>query len=338
MEESSRKDFGYLFGGNVISELRRHYFLDDYCIIATERNKRPSDFIKLKQTHKSSQACPFCPGNELMTPPAIAVYTDQGKFSDGIVRIMDWKIRVFPNLYSAVSPISKKPIEEWFALPGYGYHEVIVDTPNHSDSPADFSTKHMKLVLDFYRERYINYRNEKDIYYISIFKNYGEAAGASLAHSHSQLVALSLIPPLITRELSAISSSASCPYCDIVEYEKASRRLIDQNENWIMISPFCSKAPYEIWILPKGHMPDLSYLNDNQLDDLASILIDALRNLRSLLEDPPYNYMLFQLQPNYHFNIRIQPVLAKIAGFEKGTNIYINPIPPEQAASELRNV
>jgi len=274
-----------------------------------------------------------------MTPSAVAVYTDHGTFSDGIGRIMDWKIRVFPNLYSAVSPISKKPIDEWLALPGYGSHEVIVDTPCHTDNPAEFSTKHMKLVLDVYRDRYIHYcKEEEDINYISIFKNHGEAAGASLAHSHSQLVALSLIPPLITRELSAILSSSSCPYCDIVEYEKASSRLIAQNRNWIVISPFFSKAPYEIWILSHRHISNLSCLNDDQLDDLASILNDALRKLRSLLNDPSYNYMFFQLPSNYHFNIRIQPVLTKIAGFEKGTNIYINPVPPEQASSELKNV
>jgi UDPglucose--hexose-1-phosphate uridylyltransferase len=272
-----------------------------------------------------------------MTPKAVAVYTDHGIFSDGENRIQDWRIRIFPNLYSVVAPISRKPIGEWVALPGYGFHEVIVDSPSHTDSPADFSTEHMKLVLGAYRERYIHYCTAEDINYISIFKNHGEAAGASLAHSHSQLVSLSLIPPLITREVSAILSSSFCPYCDIVEREITSCRLIAQNENWIMIAPFFSKVPYEIWFLPKGHISNLSHFNDNQLDDLASILNDALRKLRSLLDDPPYNYMFFQLPSNYHFNIRIHPVLSKIAGFEKGTNIYINSVPPEQASSQLKN-
>lgn len=271
-----------------------------------------------------------------MTPAALAVYTDNGLFYDCENRTSDWKIRVFPNLYSALTPTPKEPIAEWIALPGYGNHEVIVDSPLHEEKPADFSAEHMRLVFEVYRDRYANHCRRYGINYVSLFKNHGEAAGASLKHSHSQLIALPIIPSLIGRELSAVLSSDVCPYCDIVEREINSRRLIAQNQNWILIAPFFSKVPYEIWVLPKRHIGNLKNLDENQLDELARIMSDALRRLRSLLDDPPYNYMLFQLSSSYHFNIRIQPVLSDIAGFEKGTDIYINSVPPEQASAELR--
>ena len=228
------------------------------------------------------------------------------------------------------------PTGEWIALPGHGYHEVIVDSPDHWDSTADFSIDHMELILQVYRDRYSHYRYLSGISYISIFKNRGDAAGASLSHTHSQVIAIPILPPLIKKEMAAISSSSFCLYCNIVEREQASSRLITQNDNWILIAPFYSIAPYETWILPKNHISNLEDINEGQRKSLATILSDALRRIKSLLDDPPYNYMIFQLPFDYHLNIRIQPAISKIAGFERGTDIYINPVPPEQAAAELR--
>jgi UDPglucose--hexose-1-phosphate uridylyltransferase len=272
-----------------------------------------------------------------MTPAAVAVYTDRGIFSDGKERIRDWRIRIFPNLYAAVTTTPKPPTTDWVALSGYGSHEVLVDSPRHQDSPADFNLQQMLMMLNVYRDRYNYYRHMSGINYISLFKNHGAEAGASLSHTHSQLVALPIMPPLLIREMFVISSSSVCPYCSVVEREMNSNRLIIQNENWIQIAPFFSKAPYETWILPKGHISNLGAINNVQMEDLASIMSSALKSLRSLLNDPPYNYMLFQVPSIYHFNIRIQPVLSKTAGFERGTDIFINPMSPEQAAIEMRN-
>ncbi len=318
-------------------ELRRHYFLDEYCIIATERKKRPSDFRE-KTVAGDEAVCPFCPGNEEMTPPAVAVYTEHGVLSDGQERISGWQLRVFPNVFAAMVP-SPAPATttEWIALPGQGFHEVIVDSPLHKENPADFAQEHMEKLIQAYRDRYVHYCRNGLVKYVSIFKNWGKEAGASLSHSHSQLVTLPILPPLIKRELDAISRATHCPFCNIVEQEKESCRLIDENENWILIAPFYSQAPYETWILPKRHFANLQEMHDAEGKSLAALLKRALGSMRSLLNDPPYNFMIFQLPFSYHVNIRIHPALSKIAGFERSTGVYINSFAPEKAADELRH-
>jgi UDPglucose--hexose-1-phosphate uridylyltransferase len=271
-----------------------------------------------------------------MTPPAEAVYTDNGVLADGTERVRNWRSRVFPNLFAAMVPKPTPPTAEWIALPGHGFHEVIVDSPDHGIGPADFSKEQMERVLEVYRDRYSHYLRMQGVNYISIFKNWGDAAGASISHTHSQIIAVPIMPPLIKREITALSSASFCIYCNIVERETSSSRIITSNDSWVLIAPFYSQAPYETWILPKEHTSNLEAMNEEQLRDLGSILGEALRRLKSLLDDPPFNYMIFQLPSGYHLNIRIQPALTKIAGFERSTGIYINPVPPEQAATELR--
>jgi UDPglucose--hexose-1-phosphate uridylyltransferase len=317
-------------------ELRRHYFLDEYCIISAERKKRPSDFPATTAPGDET-VCPFCPGNEEMTPPAVAVYTEHGILSDGQERISGWKLRVFPNVFAAMVP-SPAPATttEWIALPGQGFHEVIVDSFLHKENPADFAKEHMEKLIQVYRDRYVHYCRNSLVKYVSIFKNWGKEAGASLSHSHSQLVTLPILPPLIKRELDAISRATHCPFCNIVAQEKQSCRLIDENEDWILIAPFYSQAPYETWILPKRHFANLQEMHEAEGKSLAALLKRALGSMRSLLNDPPYNFMIFQLPFSYHLNIRIHPALSKIAGFERSTGVYINSFAPEKAADELR--
>jgi UDPglucose--hexose-1-phosphate uridylyltransferase len=280
--------------------------------------------------------CPFCPGHEEMTPPAVAVYTDQGIMSDGEERLRRWQMRVFPNLFAAMVPGPTPPTSEWIALPGHGHHEVIVDSPGHGDRPSRFSKDRMEMLLNVYKHRYAHYRYMSGMNYVSIFKNWGKDAGASLSHTHSQVVAIPILPPLIRREVDAISSASFCLYCNVADREAASSRLIAQNDSWILIAPFYSQTPYETWILPRGHISSLEDMGEEERNGLAAILRDALRRIDVLLDNPPYNYMIYQLPCDYHLNIRIQPAVSKIAGFEKGTGIYINPVPPEQAAAELR--
>lgn len=321
-----------------MQQLRKHYFLDEYCIIAERRKSRPTDFGKSIAARVDASACPFCPGNEEMTPKSEAVYTDGGIFSDGVQRISGWNMRVFPNFFPALVPDPGDPTVEtdWTALPGQGYHEVIVDSPVHTENPADFSIQQMELLLSVYQDRYLFYRSKSPVKYVSIFKNWGWDAGASLSHSHSQLIALPILPPLIKRETEAISRAFACPFCDIVMKESRSCRLIDENDGWISIAPFFSEAPYECWILSRRHISSLAEMNGWEKKCLAIILKQALTSMRSVLNDPPYNCMIFQLPGHYHLNIRIKPAITKIAGFEKGTGVYINSFAPEMVAAELR--
>jgi UDPglucose--hexose-1-phosphate uridylyltransferase len=316
-------------------ELRRHYFLEEYCIIASERSKRPSDFPVARAVPGDEKTCPFCPGNEEKTPPSVAVYTDKGVLSVDLGSGRDWQLRVFPNVFAAMVSSPMPPTAEWIALPGHGHHEVIVDSPLHRENPADFSLDHMERLLLVYRDRYLHYSNLDEVKYISIFKNWGKEAGASLSHSHSQIITLPILPPLMKREQEAISQSSFCPFCNIVERERTSSRLFAEDEHWLLIAPFYSLAPYETWILPKRHLSNLAEIKELERKSLAVLIKNVLGSLRSLLDDPPYNLMIFQQPAGYHFNIRIQPAVSKIAGFERSTGIYINSVPPEQAAAEL---
>ncbi len=316
-------------------EIRRHYFLEEYCIIASERNKRPSDFQASKAVPGDEKTCPFCPGNEDMTPPSVAVYADKGVTSEGPKRVPGWQLRVFPNVFAALVPSPAPATAEWIALPGHGHHEVIVDSPDHRENPADFSLDHMERLLQVYRDRYVHYSNLEEAKYVSIFKNWGKEAGASLSHSHSQIITLPILPPLLKKENDAISQSSFCPFCNIVERERTSCRLIAEDEHWELIAPFYSLTPYEAWILPKRHFGNLAEMMELERKSLAIFMKNVLESLRSLLDDPPYNLMIFQQPSGYHLNIRIQTAVSKIAGFEKSTGIYINSVPPEQAAAEL---
>ncbi|MCX6674616.1 MAG: hypothetical protein NTY37_12655 [Methanothrix sp.] len=194
-----------------MSELRKHYFLDEYCIIAAKRKKRPSDFLLAKTVAGDETVCPFCPGNEEMTPPAVAVYTEQGVSSDGQERTAGWLLRVFPNVFATMVPCPAPATAEWIALPGQGYHEVM------------------------------------------------------------------------------------------------------------------------------RHFANLQEMHEDEGKSLAALLKKALGSMRSVLKDPSYNCMIFQLLFGYHLNIRIQPAISKIAGFERGTGVYINAVAPEQAAEEFRH-
>lgn len=317
--------------------MRRHYFLDEYCIIAAERGKRPSDFKHGGTGERSDpKTCPFCPGNEERTPLAVAVYTDDGVFADGDERVKDWWARSFQNLYPAMAENPKPPTREWVADFARGFHEVIVESPDHENDPSRFSQRDLERLVSVYKDRYHHYISQEGIEYVSIFKNWGRVAGASLSHTHTQLVALPLVPPILKREMDAITSASRCPYCSLVEREASSDRLIFENEGFVLIAPFSSQVPYETWILPKKHASDLEGLDSG---GLAQILGEALRRLDQLLSGPPYNYMIRQLPDRrYHLNIRIQPAISTMAGFEKNTGIFINTVPPEEAARELREV
>jgi UDPglucose--hexose-1-phosphate uridylyltransferase len=317
--------------------MRRHYFLDEYCIIAAERGKRPSDFKHGGTKDRSDpKTCPFCPGNEERTPPAVAVYTDHGIRADGEERVKNWWARSFLNLYPAMAPSPKPPTREWVADFARGFHEVIVESPDHESDPSRFSRRDLERLVAVYKDRYVRRISETGVEYVSIFKNWGRVAGASLSHTHTQLVALPLVPPALIREMEAISSEPRCPYCSLVEREASSDRLIFENEGFVLIAPFYSEVPYETWILPKKHASDLEGLDSG---GLAQVLGEALRRLDRLLSGPPYNYMIRQLPDRrYHLNIRIQPAISTMAGFEKNTGIFINTVPPEEAAKELREV
>ncbi|MDW7733085.1 MAG: DUF4921 family protein [Methanolobus sp.] len=320
-----------------MSEIRKHYFLEEYCIIASGRGKRPSA-PKACDEGRVSSSCVFCHGNEDQTPPATAVYKDGKVLRDSEdKRVTGWNARCIPNLFPALSPDAKEISSSDFeTTKGYGFHEVIVENPFHESRLHLFNDEEILLLMQVYRDRVMHYQSEDGIRYVSLFKNWGKKAGASLEHTHTQLIATLLMPPSIRREIQAIGSLGKCPYCDIVEKEKDKERLVYENSDFIVIAPYYSKVPYELWILPLEHVNHISGFNDEMLLSLGDCIRYAISRLDATIPELAYNYMLFQVEEqNYHFNIRIQPVTSIAAGFEKNTDIYINSMPPELAVDHL---
>jgi UDPglucose--hexose-1-phosphate uridylyltransferase len=340
------------------NELRRDFLLDRWVIIATERGRRPTDFSKRRtvQTQTSTNACPMCPGNEHMTPPAVLLYL---KSNDQIVKDKDtlslrhknWLIRDIPNLYPAFAPPKNRDDEENIMKTdnfGYavGHHEVLVESPNHEEHPADAELPQLVHVVKGYIDRLQDLSEKQYVRYVSIFRNHGQEAGASLSHAHSQIIAMPFVPTTVAQEIGASAvywnRHARCAFCDLVEQEKKSQRLIKEDENFAILAPFASVNPMEFWIIPKKHASNPLNLTNPEKEALAKTMKTSLKALKDLVNDPPYNYGIHlsinkQAAEHYHWHIEVYPRLTTWAGFEKSTGVYINTISPEVAAAELKN-
>lgn len=327
-----------------MSEIRKHYFLSEYCIIAEERAKRPSDYLKetMDSEENSPSSCVFCAGAEEKTPLATAVYKDGKIFADTPEnRIHDWDFRCFPNLYPALSPepnFLKSQERGLKAEPGYGFHEVIVESPFHGKNLEDFSDSELSGLMHVYKDRVCNYISREKIQYVALFKNSGKMAGASISHPHSQLLAFPFIPPELEKELKAIEELEICPYCSIFNREKDSSRLIYENRKFIAFTPYSSMGAFEVWILPRRHISFLGECDESTLFALGDILRAILRSYGKTIGKLPFNYMFYQhyANPQYHLNLRLLPRLSTNAGFELNTGVHINTVSPERAASYLR--
>ena len=230
---------------------------------------------------------------------------------------------------------------------GIGAHEVIIESPKHDENFADLSPEKMALVFKAYQERIIDLENDTRFKYVMVFKNHGLAAGASLEHSHSQLIALPILPRMIVSELAGAKShykyKERCIFCDIIRQEiQQKERVVCQNERFITITPFAPRTPFEMWILPKSHSS--GYISQSEADflALAEIFSESLQRLCRCIANIPYNFVLHTdpLRSGgleyFHWHFEIVPKLTSIAGFEWGSGFYINPLPPEEAAEYLR--
>ena len=295
---------------------------------------------------KSSRACPFCPGHEAQTPPAILTYPKKDASKGG----SDWQLRVVPNKFPALrieeSP-EKTAIGLYDKIGGFGAHEVIIENPDHRLELADLPVEQVELVLRAFRERCLDLRKDARIKYILLFKNYGPAAGASLEHPHSQLIALPVAPSRVMEELNGTVKyhefSDRCLFCDMLNQEQQEKKLtVLDEESFTALAPFASRFPFETWILPKTHLPAFDSISDAGLAGLARTLKAVLARLKSALGDPPFNFMIHTAPlgareaENFHWHLEIIPNLTQVAGFELGTGFYVNPTPPEAAAELLR--
>jgi UDPglucose--hexose-1-phosphate uridylyltransferase len=328
-------------------ELRKDLIVGRWVIISVERGKRPSDFASPSQKRKIAGFCPFCEGNEYTTPEEIMAFrsADSGPNTPG------WTVRVVPNKFPALQmdgELYRTNAGIFEMMNGVGTHEVVIESPDHLSSLSTMPLKSVGKVLLAYYQRLKELEKDSRLKYALVFKNEGDAAGASLEHTHSQIIALPIVPSLVLAELDASSryyeEKKRCIFCDVIEQEhKDGQRIVCENENYLAIAPFAPRAPFETWILPKNHESRFRPINGS-FNSLAEILQRVLRQLDRLLDIPPYNYILHtspfsdDVSESYHWHFEIMPKLTKIAGFEWGSGFYINPTPPEIAAKYMREV
>jgi UDPglucose--hexose-1-phosphate uridylyltransferase len=330
-----------------VSELRKDPIVGRWVIISAERGRRPSDFVP-EPARPRLTSCVFCPGYEDKTPPELLAGRPPGSDLNG----PDWTFRVVSNKFPALriegelEPSGEGPFDR---MNGVGAHEVIVEAPQHDASLATMSVDAVADVLWAFRERVLDLKKDGRFEYILLFKNHGEAAGASLEHPHSQLIATPIIPIMVTEELAGAAQyyeiKERCVWCDVIREERRSRRrVILDADGFIALAPFAPRFPFETWILPTRHGSAYEESGVEVLRALAGALGSFLRRMNRVLHDPPFNFVLHTAPlhapalEHFHWHLEVIPKLTRIAGFEWGSGFFINPVAPEDAATALREV
>lgn len=327
-------------------EFRRDPVIGRWVIISTSRGKRPGGN---EVTHDFPQggACPFCPGSEDKTPNEILAYYNTGREKNK----PGWWVRVIPNKFPALEiegGLDRAGDGMFDRMNGVGAHEVIIESPQHDQEFHDLDSSKLEDVFWAYRDRILDLSKDPRLEYILIFKNHGAAAGASLKHPHSQLIAIPMVPIRVKEEVSGsrnyFEHKERCVYCDILRQEMAQgKRLVAQNKDFVAFAPYASRFPFELWIVPLRHSSDFQDIQKQEVSSLAEMMKLVLGKHHRLLDNPAYNFILHTgplKSPkllHFHWYIEIIPKLTKLAGFEQGTGFYINPTPPEEAAQHLRD-
>jgi UDPglucose--hexose-1-phosphate uridylyltransferase len=330
-------------------ELRKDPIVGRWVIISTERTKRPHDFGARAEPRRG--VCPFCPGQESMTPPELLAHRP----SDGPgarANAPGWRLRVFPNKFPALrveGDLDRAGDGIYDRMNGIGAHEVLVETPEHGKRFSDLSEAEITGVLEGYRERMKDLSRDGRLKYVMIFKNHGATAGASLDHPHSQLIALPVVPKVVSEQMKGARKywrlKERCVFCDIARQElKERERLVYENAAFVAFEPYAPKFPFETWVMPRAHRARFENSSKEDFAQLANALKVVLSKLNVALGDPPYNFILHTTPfgdadpDHYHWHIEIMPTLIQVAGFEWGSGFYINPTPPEDAARFLREI
>ena len=311
-------------------ELRRDYLLERFSIISHKRKLRPKEYKPGANTVNVSK-CYFCPGNE---EPELALgsINENGR----------WVVRWLKNKYPAFDADEKSVSWKegfYFEAPGFGYHEVIIDTPKHGTKLFELSPKEIVRLLGVYRERCQTLANRPGIKYVVLFKNSGPNSGASIVHEHTQIIAQGFIPSLVLEKIDAVrrTKSEGCPYCKIIKQEAKSPRTILVDKNFVSFVPFAPRFAHEAWLFPRRHAQNLAELNDKELESLAAMLKHILKRVDKLADS--FN-LLFYYSPKksdgLHFHVEITPRTSAWAGYEFASQDYIISSPPEESARFYR--
>jgi UDPglucose--hexose-1-phosphate uridylyltransferase len=328
-------------------ELRKDPIIGRWVIIATERAKRPHDFHGEPEAPKGG-FCPFCEGNEGKTPPEVFAFREPRTKPD----TPGWRVRVVPNKFPVLrieGEPEKRAAGMYDRMGGIGAHEVFIENPRHLTSFTPLTDGEVGEIMLSYKERLLDLDKDPRMQYGMLFKNVGLAAGASLEHTHSQLIVTPVVPRRVIERMDGARRFYEfhdrCVYCDIIDQElSVESRLVLETESFLALTPYASRFPFETWVLPKKHSSRFEDTPAKELADLGRHLRRVLGRIETALESPPYNMMIHNTAfampdlEHYHWHIEIIPRVTRVAGFEWGTGFYINPVPPEDAAEFLRQV
>ncbi|MEA1912699.1 MAG: DUF4931 domain-containing protein [candidate division WOR-3 bacterium] len=322
-----------------MTNFRKDPLYNRWVLMVPGRGKRPHAFYREKEKD-DGKVCPFCEGREEKTPPEIDSFRVKGKANEP-----GWKIRVVPNKYPALTRELKtgwgsKGLLQ--SIKGYGTHEVIIETPSHSKTLYNMNEEEISLIFKMYRKRTIILKEDKNLKCIFIFKNYGRIAGASFPHSHSQILGLPLIPPFVEEEIKRIKDSLNCIYCHLILKAGKDKRILTKNSDFIALAPYASLVPYQITVFPLEHKPYFEEISDAEINSLSRIIKEIFQRYNKILRAPAFNFFIHTFPrdkrcKNYHYHLQIMPKLTIQAGFEMGSGIFINPVPPKTAIRELKS-
>ncbi|MGZ6141782.1 MAG: galactose-1-phosphate uridylyltransferase [Myxococcales bacterium] len=321
-------------------QLRKDPVVDRWVIIAPERADRPNAILR-PLPDRDGEACPFCPGNERMTPPELLLHQNGGP---------GWAVRVVPNRYPALRTeiqMSREGHGLFDSMAGVGAHEVVIETSEHHKVLGDLPPAQIESVLTAWQERMIDLSRDIRLKALIAFKNHGGPAGATFSHAHSQLVALPIVPQGLADELRGsrrhFEEKERCIWCDVVAQELRDReRIVLETEGMVALSPYAARSPFEMLIFPRDHRSSFESATGQEVRALADVLRTMLRKIDVALDKPAFNLFLHTMPLReaandwYHWHLELKPVLTLQAGFEWASGCYINPTPPEEAAGFLR--
>ncbi len=338
-------------------ELRRDPVVGRWVIIATERARRPDQFGSSveKEELAPGEKCPFCEGNESMTPPEIYALRKPGTKPDS----PGWEVRVIPYKFPLLNPegdLNRHGHGMYDIMDAIGAHEIIVETPDHIITgvpPNESIARVFKVMID----RISDLEKDQRIKYVLVVKNHGRSAGGGhLKHQRVQIIGTPVNLKRVKGELEGAKRyydyKERCLFCDIIKQEmEAKKRVIMETKHFVALMPFASRFPFETWFLPKEHSCDFYKTPQDRASDFGEIVGQTFAKLRKVIGDFPYNIVLHTapfrraagrrgywdtIEYDYHWHFEVLPILTRVAGFEWGSGFYINPLPPEDACKSVR--
>lgn len=336
-------------------ELRRDPIIGRWVIIATERAKRPGDF-RVETIEPSMEKCPFCKGNEAKTPPETIAIRPKGSKPNS----PDWSARIVPSISGFLNPkghLDRHGKGLYDLMSGVGVHEILIMAPEHTGSVHIISESQIAKSVELLIQRIKQLGRDDRLKYALVFANHGKVAGGSnLGHMHLQIIATPVTPKRVKEELTGSKRyydyKERCVMCDMIKQElKADKRVICKIDGLVAISPFCSRFPFETWIMPVEHSCDFDKMKKPTIKNLGQIYTQVFAKMNKVLGNFPFNMILHtapfrhknkkgyweSIEQDYHWHIEIMPRLVQVAGFEWGSGFYINTMSPEDACNAIKD-